>query len=286
MNTTMLRAGLAATLLGAGLAQAQEPILVESDTWPQALTQRPLTLKRNMVEVTVPVGINMSKDLAGKPTTVAPSLYYGLTDRWMVGVRHFSGLCLTGADEGCPNVYEDVSVDTLISFIRAGGIDLAIGGAVNAAPLQNPTTWSGEARLVARAYGGPLALTIAPTVNFGFNKRDTANKVAPYVLNLSSYNILTPFSIAGNRELLTIPASLQLQLGSYFAVAASGALQGPLGPPTGTFGDLYTIPIGFAAVVTPIRWLDVGADFVFPNLAGKGHTSDTRSLGFFVAFRI
>jgi plastocyanin len=57
----------------------------------------------------------------------------------------------------------------------------------------------------------------------------------------------------------------------------------------GSFGDTYRVPVGFAAVVTPARILDVGAAFTFPNLAGRSDAlrprSDERVVQAFVSFR-
>ena len=54
-----------------------------------------------------------------------PSVSYGVTDDWTVGIRHFVGVCPSGEDNGCEQLYDDVSVDTLYSFGRRGPVDVA-----------------------------------------------------------------------------------------------------------------------------------------------------------------
>ncbi|WP_242395637.1 hypothetical protein [Anaeromyxobacter oryzisoli] len=266
--------------------------------WPTAVTKRPLTLGAGMAELVVPVNINMSRSTEGKPVSINPSLYFGITDRWMIGVRHFEGFCVSGKANGCAKVYNDVSVDTLFSVGRAAGIDLALGLAVNYAPI-DPSAWSGEARVVARAGGGALAFTVAPTINFGLSNRESRAKRAATQFDIGgTYNLVLPVpdrklgvplttADAENREFLSIPGTIQLQLGPNLAVSGGIAIEGPVDPSVGNFGDFYRVPVSVALTITPIRWIDLGASFTFPDLIGKtSHNEDFRTLGVFAAFRI
>lgn len=266
--------------------------------WPTAVTRRPLTLGAGMAELYVPANINMSRGAEGKPVSSNPTLYFGLTDRWMIGVRHPFGFCIGGKSNGCDKVYNDVSVDTLFSVGRASGIDLGVGLSLNYAPI-DPAAWSGEARVVARAGGGALALTVAPSINFGLNDRDNRAKRAIGTFDIGgTYNLVRAipdpvtrgavFSAdTQNREFLSIPGTLQLQLGPMLAVSGGIAVEGPLDPSVGNFGDFYRVPVSAAVTLTPIRWIDLGASFTFPDLAGKSSKNvDFRSLGVFAAFRI
>lgn len=300
MSVRSCRAALAAALVavssglplaahaeeGWGSTGSGEPGLASSrDTWTTELTRRPLTLGRGMVEVWFPVSLNASEDRFGEPWHLNPSIYLGLTDRWMIGVRHFVGICPAGDDNGCEEVYDDVSVDTVFSLARAGGLDWALGAALNAAPLTGDPAFAGDVRLIARAGGGALALTVAPTLRFGLNDREGRQRLEADVFPMGTYGLVTPRVWFDNTETLSVPATLQVQLGRTLAVAATAALDGPLDPPQGGFGDWYQVPIGFAAVVTPIPWIDVGASFSWSNLLGKDDTSESRALAFFAAFR-
>jgi hypothetical protein len=306
MKQTCTRAAMFAALLAlAGSVQAQvdrdrngdvdRPILdATRENWPMELTRRPLTLAQGMVEIFAPLNINMSDGREGDTLTSNPSIYFGVSDRWMVGVRHAVGVCWRDEPAGCDKFYNDVSFDTLLSLGRASGIDIAVGGAVNVAPI-DPATWHGEVRLVARAGGGALALTVAPTVNFGFNDRDSRTKFAAVPTNLASYNLYTVEALfAQNKEFLAIPATLQLQVGRSLALAvnvsydnffnADDVVDGGLDE--AGLGNGYRIPVTFAAVLTPIANIDVGANFTFLNLLGENDNSDLRTLGVFAALRI
>jgi hypothetical protein len=292
---TIRRCAAVAALLLAAAAHAQsedEPLLATSrENWPTEITRRPLTLAGGMFEITAPLTVDVSSGADWSPWLLAPTLYFGVNDHWMLGVRHLSGLCL-GSDSDCgTDKYNDVSVESVLSVGRGGGLDAALGLAVNYAPI-DPATWSGEARLLLRAGGGAFAFTLAPTVNFGFNDRDTRIKWSGETFNLGTYNLThaVAFASAANREVLLVPLTVQLQLGKTLAIAAGSALEGPLNPLTGDFGDYYQIPLQGGAMFTPTPWIDLGASITFLNAFGK-ETNDTnrwdnRLLTFFAAFRI
>lgn len=287
MHRSLVRATLtvafAAALVPA--ARAQElggPV----DRWPQEVTRRPLTLDQGMVEITAPVGINLSKDADGKPVTLAPSVMFGVTNRWMIGIRHFNGLCFGGTSNGCAHAYEDVSGFTRLSFMRGGGWEVAVQGAVDVAPIKDPRIWAGEAGLALRAGGGALAVTAEPMVGFGLNDRTAASRFSPIAWNLATYDVITRTSTVGNKETIAVPVTVQLQIGPMLALAVGASLEGPLNPDVGSFSDFYRIPAGVAAVLTPVRWVDVGAALTFPAFGGKNDTRDARFLSAFLAFRI
>jgi hypothetical protein len=287
MHTFRFAAALAAlVIVEAAPAVAQEAILqVDRENWPTELTQRPLTLAQGMFEVWLPVNVNLSEGADGEPVFLNPSLMFGVTDRWTIGVRHFRGVCLSDEDAGCPEVYDDVSFDSVFSLGRSGGLDLGVGLALNLAPLVDETTFAGEGRLILRAGGGSVAFTLAPTLNFGLNDRESNAKRYPIAMNLGTYNALLPQDVIPNKEWLLVPATLQLQLGPTFAVAASASVNGPIDPEVGDYGDYWTVPVGVAAVLTPLPALDLGAAFTFPRLLGEDEDADERFLSVFLAFR-
>jgi hypothetical protein len=296
MTSSRSRIAAAAAFLAAlaAPAGAQESILdrpIEKEGWPIEITRRPLTLAPDMAEVTVPVDINLSKDRAGKPVSLAPSLYYGVADGVSVGIRHFLGLCVSGGDNGCPKVYDDVSVDTIWRLWRGSGTDLAFGAALNASPVTDPFTLSGEVRLIGRITAGPVALAAAPAFTFGITHRDDAGlKTAPLAFPLATYPYGFWQTDAGNKELLAIPVSLQFQATPNALLAVSATLDGPLNPIVGGFSDVYTIPVGAAVVVSPTNMFDLGASFTFLNLLGKqvggASRADARGMQVFLAYRL
>src|SRR3954452_15092067 len=71
--------------------------------------------------------VNASKDAFGKPTSLAPDLYYSVSDTVQIGLLHTGpmgwqttpgpGLCLTGTNDGCPKVYNNVGFDFIYGLL-------------------------------------------------------------------------------------------------------------------------------------------------------------------------
>lgn len=308
------RAALAAALLvglaapGVGLAQAgddrtrprdtaapePEPATAElpslldqprsKEDWPQELVRRPLTLAPGMLELTLPVNANLSDGAVGEPVFLNPSLYYGVTQGLTVGVRHFLGLCVTGGDHGCPKVYNDVGIDTIWSLGQGDTWDFALGAALNATRF-DPFTLSAEGRLAARWRLYPLAVTVAPQLDVGLTERDTG--VATIAGGGGGVGGGAGATGLGNREVLTIPVTVQLQATRQLAVSVGVALSGPLSTAGDLgFGDLYTIPVAAGVDYALTSMLDLGAAFSFSNLLGKDGSADDRFGKVFARIRL
>jgi hypothetical protein len=268
-------------------ARAAESLGDRRDAWPSEITKRPLTLATGMLELWVPVQLNASKGADWKPVTSNPSIAFGITDEWTIGIRHLVGLCFGGASNGCATVYNDAGVFTRLSLLRGAGLDVAIQGGVDATRWSEPRMWAANAGLILRAGGGALALTAEPMVSFGLKDRDTtSSRTTGFGWNLGSYDIVTSEATFGNKEHLSVPVTVQLQLGPALALAVGASLEGPLNPPSGSFSDFYRIPAGAALIVTPFKYLDIGASFTMPAFAGKNDTRDVRFISAFVAIRI
>jgi hypothetical protein len=276
----LARAALAALALSAPLAGQA----LDDEAWPNEITQRPLTLRQGMVEVWVPFNANLADGSEFEPVWLNPSLRFGVTDNFMLGIRHFVGICPSSEDDGCSEPYNDVSVDALLAVGSGKGISFGLGGAINYAPIEDDPAWSAEVRLAMRAGGGALAITVSPTINFGLNDRDADDDLLPdevpalkwtgTPLNLGSYDVLSLAVTPGNREYLMVPVTLQLQVAEPFALAAGASLNGPLNAEDFDFGDVYTIPVSFAGVFTFSPNVDLGAAITFPNLAGADTEGD------------
>jgi hypothetical protein len=283
MNATSLRAATAALLATAfGAAHAQESVLdlpPDREAWPTELVRRPLTLAQGMFELTLPVNANLAPGDFGKPVFSNPSLYYGVTPDVSVGVRHFTGLCFSGSSNGCADVYDDVSVDSIWSFVRGASTDVAVGAALNATRLSDPFTSNAEVRLAVRyRMGSVAAITLAPQLNVGLSQRDTTATVAVTTAT-------TTTAVRGNREALTVPATLQVQATDRLAVTVGAALAGPLDPEVGGFGDFYTIPVSGEVDYAVTNMIDVGANLSYTNLLGKSSTAANRFGKVFVRAR-
>jgi hypothetical protein len=290
MRRMLVRAAVATALFTVIAPVFAKESLAERDTWPTELTKRPLTLAAGMVELWAPLQVNASDGADWKPVTSNPSIAFGITDEWMIGVRHLVGLCFGGADDGCPNVYNDTGVFSRVSLMRGSGLDIAVQGGFDVTRWAEPMNYAAHAGLLLRAGGGALALTAEPSVSFGLNDRDVAGRTrtTAFGWNMGTYDVLTPEETFGNnKEHLSVPVTLQLQLGSALALVAGASLEGPLNPPSGqSFADLYRIPVGAGVVFTLLKTLDVGATFTFPSFAGNDDTRDLRQIAVFLAARI
>ncbi len=267
--TLLLAAALAVTTSpGPGRAAADEPAIAAPAPLATELVNRPLTLPRGMLEIMIPVDYSISSGRVGEPVGLAPGVHYGVTDAVTVGVHHLRGLCLTGQSHGCRDVYEDLGISALARLWRGAGVEIAAGGALNAAPI-DPFTLALEARVVARWTGGPVAFSLAPALSIGLDDRDTpAGKTVAMTFPLATYSFGWAQVVTGNREILTVPASIQLQVFPPMAVVVGGALIAPIDPRDGALTDYITVPLGFAVIVTPGTF-DIGASVTFANTVGR-----------------
>jgi hypothetical protein len=263
----------------------------------EGLVDRPLTLPAGGFEAWVPAHFNIASNEIGKPVFLNPSLYVGVAPGVSLGLRHFVGLCLGGTSNGCQQVYNDASIEAVISLGRATGWDGALRLAVNAAPIgsgtfeqfvndTNSVTWAGEAGVDLRLRGRFVALTASPSVTFGLANRDTrARRNATGFAGFGTYHILYPGPITSNREFLSVPVTVQAQILPVLAVYAGGAYQSEIDPKSGSFGDEYAIPVTIGAAAGFGRSFEVGASLLWPNLLGKNGGGSERLANVFVGLR-
>jgi len=233
-----------------------------------------LQAKAGGIVIHAHLGINLSKEFVGKPISLAPDIYYGVTDDLQVGLLHSGrlgsqtpgllpeGLCLTGKSNGCPKVYNNVGFDALYAFMK-GDTQLSAHGSVFVESL-DPATVTVALGVAGKVKLAPnMALKFDPKLLIGATERD-----------------------AGNKEAIVLPAEFQMQLAPQFALLGQVAVYGPLDG----FGDSYRIPVGVAGVFSASEKLDVGARFGLDNLLGKSFggagRADYRSLTLFGSFRI
>ncbi len=256
---------------------------------PVAVVERPLTLQGGVLEIWVPLGLSLSNGAGGEPTFMNPSISYGVSDRFTIGLRHLLGLCFSGTDGNCPDFYNDVGVDALYSLVRTQRLDLAAGATLSLAPIADPTAVTAEVRIPLKYGRGPLALVLSPALNFGVNERDEsagARKRYGVAFNAGTYDVVIPAETAPNREVLRIPLTVQVQLRPEVALLAGASVDGALDPPVGSYGDVYRVPVMAGLVFVPSHFVDVGAALTFPDLLGNDGTSDDRFLSAFVALRM
>lgn|SRR5919108_1175852 len=245
-----------APVLGAlAIAQAAAPAAqarsfgrddYDSGNWPSELVERPLTLADGLGQLDVPVNFNLTDGSVWKPVTMPLRLSYGVTSDVTFAVTHQTGFCLSGIANGCPKLYNDVGAETLLSIFPFGAFQAALAVGVEFLSLSEPFTAAAVVGFDARLGIGPIALRVDPRLRIGVNQRDTL----------------------GNKEYLSAPATLQLQVTANVALFGGLALNGPLDPAVGSFSTSYSVPMN-AGLAYGTGDFDFGASFILVDLRGN-----------------
>ncbi|MEO8706154.1 MAG: hypothetical protein ABI867_39355 [Kofleriaceae bacterium] len=223
-----------------------------------------------MFSARILLAVNLEKGESGEPISLAPDLYYAISDRVQIGLLHTDpmgwqtrpgvGLCLTGEDSNCPSVYDNV------------GFDLMLGLGSNDFPLSAHgslflDSFDPERTHLALGVAGKLhfspraALFFDPKIAIATDSRDV------------------------NDDVLYVPVELQFQL----AAPTTFKLVGGFIEGLSDFGDTYRVPVGIGLVQNLTKHLDLGARFSFDNLLGKQadevDRADERSLAILLNIR-
>jgi hypothetical protein len=216
---------------------------------------------------------NASKGLFGKPTSLAPDLYYAVSDTLQLGLLHTlpmgwqtlpgAGLCLSGTNNGCPHVYDNVGVDLMYGLVF-GDFHLSAHSSLYALRIADPRAVMLTLGLTGKLhFGDMVALFFDPQVGIALNDRDTSNK-----------------------DRLFLPLELQFQVSAPVSLKVLSGVTGQLS----ALGDTYQIPVGLGIVGNLSTSVDLGVRFSFDNLLGKQAAgvsrADTRSLGLLLVVRV
>ncbi|HEY5284092.1 MAG TPA: hypothetical protein VIM14_14965 [Polyangia bacterium] len=226
--------------------------------YPDAYALRPLQLPAGMVQLKVPVIINLSKGNVGSPVFIPFELRLGLTSE--LELRIFQpghGLCVSGQARGCGRVYNDLGLGLLYSVMREQGMDLALLGAVEVTSFASPAMVRLDAGLAFKYVQAPLSIAAWPYVGIGLNHRD------------------------GNGDSINIPVEFAYQLSSPAAIFVEGGLFGG----ARDFGNTWSSPLGVGINYLLQHGIDMGAEFKFTNLVGNGSGPDGRLFLVYFAFR-
>jgi len=213
-----------------------------------------ITLQAGKVGAEADVAINMTKELAGKPFSIVPNVYYGVTDQLSVGLASNpgsevfqtaigSGLCLSGQENGCGKIYTNISLDALFSFLRSGTMDVGAHGGLDMG-FGDSTLMGLRLGVKGRTLAGPLILTFDPSLVIGLNHRSDP---------------------LPNKETLVVPVRLGFMATPMLNLGLSVAIAGPLDG----FGDAYAVPVGLGGTFAINNNLSARAQFTLLNLGGK-----------------
>ncbi len=221
-----------------------------------------MTLPAGSLLIQLPVEVNLSKDLVAKPLSIAPDIWYGVADKLTVGIVHSSlagggffiggsgsGVCVTGEDNGCGEVYDNVGLDLRFSLLEGGFLLAAEAGAFVEA--FDPLTLSAKVGLAGMLAAGPLNIIFSPNIFIGITERDgtTVGEVV----------------VGGNKEVISVPVTFAVGLGS----AVSFGVQTGLSATLEDLADNIVVPLsaGLRFNVSPKLGFD--AAFSFPLFFNK-----------------
>lgn len=248
-----------------GAPVTTEPAPVATEPAPKKPAAGGWTARKGGVVLQLNAEMNLTKDNAFKPVSIAPDVSIGVTDKLTFAIEHSqfaltgfrggagSGLCITGEDKGCPSVWRQGGAE-LIYSVAKGPTAIAINGGVIIKDSRPGTSsrYDTIAKIGAKFKftAGAFSVTALPSLWIGATNRSTTG--------------MDGKSTKLNKDQLWIPVvgwvkpvpSLQLGIGS----GIKGALS--------KFADVYTIPVGALAQLAINKHIQLGASFIFGQIAG------------------
>ncbi len=212
----------------------------------------PMILAKGKLAVNVPIGISLSTDAVAKPIAIAPDVWYGVAPKLEAGLAHSnmsitgfwfqgfgSGLCLTGEDNGCAELYNG-PIGLLAHYtLMEGNLDLAADGGVLINTL-DPMALGLKVGVMGRYISGKIAVHFQPNLTIGLTERDF------------------------NKEALYVPVTLGYMVSEKLHAGLQTGIYGPLDG----FGDFFGIPLGVGAMFMVNESIGVAGSFNFIQLAG------------------
>jgi|JI10StandDraft_1071094.scaffolds.fasta_scaffold23748_4 hypothetical protein len=237
LTTTLLIATTTTTLLAtAAWADAPKP---------------GLTLPKGKLSVAVNLEIEMSADRVAKPISLSPDVSYGVTPDLTVALVHSrvgltgfraavgGGLCLTGEDNGCVAVYNNVGAEGWYNVAR-GPLAAAVGAGFHATNL-DAGFYHAKVGARVRYTAGQLGVHFSPSVLIAAAKRDE-----------------------GGVDSIWLPVQGTYKATPELTVGVGTGIKGPLDG----FGDAWQVPVGVMGTYAIDPATTVGASWVFGQLLG------------------
>jgi hypothetical protein len=223
--------------------------------YPEEYVKRPQVVTQGMVQLRGDLGVNLSYGSEFKPLVLAPSIDYGATDDLQLSLYHEGSICLNDC-----KFYNDVGVQAKYLFLRQDSFSLSVFGGTKINNF-DPFVLQGRAGLGFWTIAGEqFALNGSLGVGVGITNRDLIKQDT---------------------------LELALQPSFNFTPQVAGFLNTGFATNFTSFGDFWRIPLGFGALYTMDKALDLGGDLTFPIVLG-GNSSGTltaRQLDLFVRYR-
>jgi hypothetical protein len=226
--------------------------------YPDEYALRPLELPTGMVQLKLPIVINLSKGAVASPVFIPFELRLGLTDELEMRIFHpVHGLCISGHAKGCGHIYNDLALGMLYSVMREQGMELALLGAVEVDSFSSPVLVRLDAGMAFKYVHAPFSIVTSPYVGIGLNHRD------------------------GNGDSINIPAEFAYQLSPLTALFLESGLYGA----ARDFGNTWSMPLGVGINYLLQHGVDMGAEFKLDDAIGNGAGGDAREFIFYFALR-
>lgn len=225
---------------------------------PDDLIARPLVLAPGALEGGLTLEVGLSTRQVGKPISLAPDLYWGVTDRLTVGVVHSAralslvssgdGICFGGVDHGCEQAYSNLGLEarwSLATGVRAAAAHVRL-------VTRRWSPWLPSLRIGAllRWRHGRFAVIADPFVQLGLLHRDQ-----------------------GNRAILDLPVWLAVQPTCRWEAYVRTGVQGEWA----VFRDAWQVPLALGVRVAVSRRVDVAAEAGFERLGGPLNDAKPRA---------
>ncbi len=227
-----------------------------------------ITLGKGRLSIGVAVEASLNENAVFDPLTIAPDIYYGVTDELQIGLVHSSwarngfvqpgnSLCIGDA---CGDAYNGLALDVVYGFLNNGDMELGAHLQIGFGPL-DPLFLDVRAGVKGHWTSGKIGVMFDPYVTFGITETDASNRAGlgiPVGVGYMASEQLMPF----------------LYTGFY------GAFE--------EFGDSWIIPLGIGAMYHVNANLGLGGGFQFvPLTAADGDGAfDNRSLSLWVKYNM
>jgi hypothetical protein len=240
------------------MADETPPMTESASVYPRPILERPLVLYVGMLEIdgnTASVGLNA--DDAGQPINVAPSIFYGIFDRLMVGIVLEHGLC-----DGCGSAFDDFGVHGRYFLIPTGGIHLAIESGLDVSSIEHGASAIPLSAIIQFLACDKMDILFIPALSIGITNRDGLNK-----------------------ELLELDALIRFQPDEALTLFLHAFYRGVLDPDVGSFTDTTSGGLGLGATYAISNRLDLGGEFDLTTLFNKDGSADGRQVVVRLALR-
>ncbi len=234
------------------------------------ITLRPLTLPAGTIQIDVTASANLTQGAELEPVSIAPDVFYGVTDDLTVGIVHSSrnggffsappygygvsdGVCVTS--DSCDATWDGVGAIGLYNAYADDTKQLALRVGAFARNIDTePLGVYGTAGVRFRYISDNYALILDPSVWIaGTDRQDP------------------------HRDMLSIPMTLQFRPGELRKVTPFVHF-GIFASLDGEFNNTFTIPIALGFNISPTKNFDVGVAFAFPNSGGNETSTFSQKL--------